>query len=343
MVTSRRPGEEKLTGRRKAAALLITLGKERSSEVLRHMSDEDIERLTWEISAMGELHADLRRKVIEEFEEAAVANNVISIGGLDYAEELLRMALGDDKAHELIDRLSASSPQVPFGFMRHLNVAQLVNFLSNEHPQTVALLISFLSHEKAAQVLSALEPDVAADVARRVATMERANPEIVAEVESVLRRKLSSVLQPARDTQPVGGIEVLVELLKQSNRMTEKTIIETLEEQEPDLAMELKKRMFVFENIATLDDRSIQRILREIEVRDLGLALKATPDNVRECITRNMSQRAAAMLKEDMEASGPVRMRQVEEAQSRIVEVIRRLDDAEEIVISRGGDDELVA
>lgn len=343
MVTSRRPGEEKLTGRRKAAALLITLGKERSSEVLRHMSDEDIERLTWEISAMGELHADLRRKVIEDFEEAAVANNVISIGGLDYAEELLRMALGDDKAHELIDRLSASSPQVPFGFMRHLNVAQLVNFLSNEHPQTVALLISFLSHEKAAQVLSALEPDVAADVARRVANMERANPEIVAEVESVLRRKLSSVLQPARDTQPVGGIEVLVELLKQSNRMTEKTIIETLEEQEPDLAMELKKRMFVFENVATLDDRSIQRILREVEVRDLGLALKATPDNVRECITRNMSTRAAAMLKEDMEASGPVRMRQVEEAQSRVVEVIRRLDDAEEIVISRGGDDELVA
>jgi len=339
----RKNTEERLTGRRKAAALLITLGKDRSAEVLRHMNDEDIERLTWEISALGELHSELRHQVIEEFEQAAMAQDVISLGGLEYAEELLRLALGEDKAHELVDRLSATSPTVPFGFLRHLNISQLVNFLSNEHPQTVALLLSFLHPDKAAQVLSALEPNVAADVAMRVATMERANPDIVNEVESVLRRKLSSVLQPARETQNIGGIEVLVELLKKSNRTTEKTIIETLEEDEPELADQIKKRMFVFENISTLDDRSIQRILREIEVRDLGLALKATPDEVRECITRNMSQRAAAMLKEDMEASGPVRLRQVEEAQARIVEVIRRLDDAEEIVISRGGDDELVA
>ncbi len=345
MVSSyaRKLAEEKLTGRRKAAALLITLGKQRSAEVLRFMSDEDIERLTWEISAMGELHPDARRQVLEDFEEAAVAHNVVSIGGLEYAEELLRLALGEDKAHELVDRLSATSPQVPFGFLRHLNVSQLVNFLSNEHPQTVALLLSFLHPDKAAQVLSALDPDLASDVARRIATMERANPEIVSEVESVLRRKLSSVLQPARETQSVGGIEVVVELLKQSNRMTEKTIIESLEVNEPELAEEIKKRMFVFENISTLDDRSIQRILREVEVRDLGLALKATPEDVKNCIMRNMSQRAATMLKEDMEASGPVRLRQVEEAQARVVEVIRRLDDSEEIVISRGGDDELVA
>lgn len=334
---------EKLTGRRKAAALLITLGKDRSAEVLRHLNDEDIERLTWEISAMGEVPADHRRAVVEEFEEAAIANNVISLGGLDYAEELLRLALGEDKAHELIDRLSATSPQVPFGFLRHLNVQQLVNFLSHEHPQTVALLLSFLSSEKAAQVLGALDQDIAADVARRVATMERANPQVVGEVESVLRRKLSAVLQPARESQAVGGIEVLVELLKQSSRMTEKTIIENLEDNDPELADEIKKRMFVFENIVTLDDRSIQRILREVEVRDLGLALKATPEPVRDAITRNMSTRAGAMLKEDMEAAGPVRLRQVEEAQARIVEVIRRLDEAEEIVISRGGDDELVS
>jgi flagellar motor switch protein FliG len=172
--------------------------------------------------------------------------------------------------------------------------------------------------------------------------MDRANPEIVNEVEAVLRRKLSAVLQPTRQSQSVGGIEVLVQVLKQSSRMTEKAIIEALEETEPELAEQIKKRMFVFENIATLDDRSIQRILREVEVRDLALALKATSENVKECILRNMSQRAAQMLREDMEASGPVRLRQVEEAQQRIVEVIRRLDEAEEIVISRGGDDELV-
>jgi flagellar motor switch protein FliG len=172
--------------------------------------------------------------------------------------------------------------------------------------------------------------------------MDRANPEIVNEVEAVLRRKLSAVLQPARQATNVGGIEVLVQLLKQSSRMTEKTIIEALEDNEPELAEQIKKRMFVFENIATLDDRSIQRILREVEVRDLSLALKATPESVKDCILRNMSTRAAQMMKEDMDASGPVRLRQVEEAQQRVVEVIRRLDEAEEIVIARGGDDELV-
>ena len=334
--------EEKLVGRRKAAALLITLGKDRSAEVLRHLSDDDIERLTWEISAMGELQPDQRKDVVNEFQEAAVARNVISLGGFEYAEELLRLALGEDKATELIDRLSATSPTVPFGFLRHLNVQQLVNFLGNEHPQTIALLLSFLQAEKAAQVLSALDPEMSADVAQRIALMDRANPEIVSEVESVLRRKLSAVLQPARETQSVGGLDVLVNLLKKSSRMTEKTIIEALEDNEPDLAEQVKKRMFVFENIANLDDRSIQRILREIEVKDLSLALKATPEAVKDCITRNMSTRASAMLKEDMDAAGPVRLRQVEEAQARIVEVVRRLDEAEEIVIARGGDDELV-
>ena len=333
---------DKLQGRKKAAALLITLGRDRSSQVLRHLSDEDIERLTWEISAMGELKPEQRRSVVEEFEESAVGRNVISIGGLEYAEELLRMALGDAKAAELIDRLSATSPTVPFGFLRHLNVLQLVNFLSNEHPQTIALLTSFLQSDKAAQVLAGLEPEMAADVAQRIALMDRANPDIVNEVESVLRRKLSAVLQPTLQSQIVGGIEVLVNLLKQSSRMTEKAILEALEDNEPELADEIKKRMFVFENIGTLDDRSIQRILREVEIRDLSVALKATPEAVKDCIMRNMSSRAAAMMKEDMEASGPVRLRQVEEAQARIVDVIRRLDEAEEIVIARGGDDELV-
>ena len=336
------PREGKLSGRRKAAALLITLGRERSADVLRHLNDEDIERLTWEIAAMGELQPDQRRDVVADFQEAAMAGDVISLGGLEFASEVLRLAVGEDKAAELMDRLSASSPKVPFGFLRHLNVQQLGNFLGGEHPQTIALLTSFLSPDKAAQVLSSLESELAAEVAQRIATMDRASPEIVEEVESVLRRKLSAVLQPTRQTQAVGGIDVLVNLLKQSSRMTEKTIVEALEENEPELADEIKKRMFVFENVGLLDDRSIQRILREVDVRDLSLSLKVTPDAVRDKIMKNMSSRAAAMMREDMEASGPVRLRQVEEAQSRIVDIIRKLDDAEEIVISRGGDDELV-
>jgi flagellar motor switch protein FliG len=271
-----------------------------------------------------------------------MTGDVISLGGFEFAGDLLRAALGADKASELMERLSATSPKVPFGFLRHLNIQQLANFLGGEHPQTIALLTSFLTPDRAAQVLSGLDPELAAEVAQRIATMDRASPEVVEEVEAVLRRKLSAVLQPTRQSQVVGGIEVLVQLLKQSSRMTEKTIIEALEENEPELADEIKKRMFVFENIGALDDRSIQRIMREVDVRDLSLALKATSNNVKEKIMRNMSSRAAAMMKEDMEATGPVRLRQVEEAQSRIVDVIRRLDEAEEIVISRGGDDELV-
>lgn len=334
--------QEKLKGRRKAAALLITLGKERSANILRHLNEEDIEQLTWEITALGELPPESRREVIQEFEQTAVTNNVISLGGLEYAEDLLRMALGPDKAQELIDRLSATSPTVPFGFLRHLNVQQLVNFLSSEHAQTVALLLSFVPPEKAAQVLSAMSPEFATEVAQRIAVMDRASPDVVEEVEAVLRRKLSAVLQPTRHTQVVGGIDVLVELLKRADRSTERAILEELEETDPDLADAIKKRMFVFENIGELDDRSIQRILREIEARDLALALKATSPAVKEKILRNMSARAAAMLQEDMQASGPVRLKQVEEAQARIVDVIRRLDEAEEIVIARGGDDELV-
>jgi len=334
--------EERLKGRRKAAALLITLGKERSAEVLRHLSDDDIEQLTWEITALGELRPEQRRAVLQEFQEAAVARNVISLGGLEYAEELLRLALGDEKASQLIDRLSASSPSVPFGFLRHLSAQQLAHFLVNEHPQAIALLLCFLQPEKAAQVLSSLEPDLAAEVAERIAVMERASPDVLSEVEAVIRKKLSAVLQPTRELRNVGGVETLVSILKHTSRLTEKTIVEALEDEAPEIAEQVKKRMFVFENIAQLDDRSIQRILREVEVRDLALALKATPENVKEAILRNMSQRAAAMLREDMEAMGPVRLRQVEEAQARIVEVIRRLDEAEEIVIARGGDDELV-
>ncbi len=331
-----------MTGRRRAAALLITIGKEHSVEVLRHLADDDIERLTWEISAMGELPADRRHEAIEEFEEATQSDNVVSLGGLEYAEDLLRMALGEDKAGELIERLAATSPTIPFGFLRHLTVQQLVSFLSNEHSQTIALLLSFLKPEKAAQVLSAVEPEVATEVAQRIAVMDRASPEIVDEVEAVLRRKLSAVLQPTRESQMVGGIEVVVELLKHADRQTERAIVEDLEDNEPLLAEEIKKRMFVFENIATLDDRSIQRIMREVEVKDLGLALKSAGQDVKDCILRNMSSRAAAMLEEDMAASGPVRIKQVEHAQASIVDIIRKLDEAEEIVISRGGDDELI-
>lgn len=331
-----------LRGRKKAAALLIAIGKERSAEVLRHLSDQDIEQLTWEISALGELKAEHRRQVVEAFEDAAASRNVISLGGYEYAQDVLRLALGDSKAQELIDRLSASSPSVPFGFLRHLNAQQVAQVLSGEHPQTVALLLSFLQGEKAAQVVSSMEPAIATEVARRIATMDRADPDIVDEVEGVLRRKLSAMLQPTRQTQAVGGIDVLVNLLQRSDRTTERTIVEHLEDTDPDLATEIKGRMFVFENIGALDDRSVQRILREVEVRDLALALKATSEAVKAKILGNMSSRAAAMLEEDMQASGPVRMRQVEEAQARIVTVIRRLEEAEEIIIARGGEDVLV-
>lgn len=329
-----------LPGRQKAAVLLVSLGPEASANIFKHLKDEEIEQLTLEIANLRKVNQENRDAVFEEFYQMFMASEYISSGGIDYAKEVLEKALGSQKAVEIINRLTASLQVRPFEFVRRTDPSQLLNFIQSEHPQTIALILAYLNSEQSAIILSALPPDRQADVARRIALMDRTSPEVIREVELVLERKLSSLVSQEHTT--AGGIESIVDVLNRVDRTTEKTIMETLEVQDPELAEEIKKRMFVFEDILSLDDRSIQQVLREVDTKDLGLALKGSSEEVVSKILRNVSKRAGEMLKEDMEFMGPVRLRDVEEAQQRIVNIIRKLEEAGEIVVARGGGDELI-
>ena len=332
--------QEELDGKKKAAILLVSLGSEISSEVFKHMSDEEIEQLTLEIARLHAVEPGTRDGIFEEFQQMVMAQQFITQGGIDYAREVLERAMGTQKAVDVINRLTSSLQVRPFDFIRRMDPVQLLNFIQTEHPQTIAMILAYVGPEKASSVLSGLSPEIQADVAKRIATMDRTNPEIIREVERVLERKLSSLM--SEDYTSVGGVDAIVRVLNQVDRGTEKTIMEQLEKDDPELAEEIKKKMFVFEDITVLDDRAIQLILREIEQRDLSLALKAVQQDVKDKIYRNMSKRASAMLQEDMEFMGPVRMRDVEEAQMKVVSVIRRLEEAGEIIVARGKEDELV-
>lgn len=332
----------RLTGRQRAAGLLIALGPEVSGKVLGRFKEHEVEQLTWEITNMGQLSAEQRDELLEAAYNVAIAQDYVSTGGIDYAMEMLEQAFGPEKAQEIAKRVFDNVKSVPFAFARELEASQLVTFLANEHPQTVALILSYVPMDKSSAVLAALPPSIQAEVAVRIARMDRTAPEVVKEVEDLMQRKLASVLTQRSDMKQSGGPAALVKMLKSVDRVTERSILDTLERIDPKLSEDIKKQMFVFENIVTLDDRSIQRVLRDLDMKDLALALKGSGDEVKQRVLKNMSERAAAMMEDDMAAMGPVRVRNVEEAQGRIVNVIRALDEAEEIVISRD-DDEVFA
>ena len=333
--------EADLTGKQKAAILLISLGPNVSSQVLKHLKEDEIEKLTLEIANQRKLTQEIKDKVLNEFHQMCMVKEYITSGGLDYAREILEKALGPEKAVSIITRLTSSLQIRPFDFARKTDPSQLLNFIQNEHPQTIALIMSYLQPEQAGSILSGLPPDRQIDVARRIATMDRTSPEVIRDVERILERKLSSLV--TEDFTSAGGVDSVVEVLNRVDRTTERTIIESLEVQDPELAEEIKKRMFVFENIVMLDDRSLQLVLREVDTKDLALALKAASSDVAEKVFKNMSKRAAEMLREEIEYMGPVRIRDVEEAQQKVVAIIRRLEESGEIIISRGrGEDVLV-
>ncbi len=329
-----------LTGKQKAAILLISLGPEVSAQIFKHLRDEDIEQLTLEIANIRRVPTEAKEEILSEFHSLLVAKEFISSGGIDYAKEVLEKALGTQKALDIINRLTATLQVKPFDFVRKTDPSQLLNFIQSEHPQTIALIIAYLEPEQAAAILGALPPERQADVARRIAIMDRTSPEVIREIERLLERKLSSVV--SEDFTSAGGVQNVVDILNRVDRTTEKTIMESLEIQDPELAEEIKKRMFVFEDIVQLDDRAIQQVLREVDSKDLALALKGSSEEVGAKVQKNMSKRAADMLREDMEFMGPVRLRDVEEAQQRIVNVIRKLEEAGEIVVARGGGDEII-
>ena len=332
--------EDHIGGIQKAAILLIALGPEKSATIFKHLKEEEIEELTLEIANTRSVTPQVKEEVINEFYQICLAQQYIAEGGIGYAKELLEKALGAEKAMDVIGRLTASLQVKPFEFVRKTDPSQLLNFIQDEHPQTIALILSYLYPEQSALILSALTPDRQADVAKRIALMDRTNPDVIKEVERILESKLSNLVN--QDYSIVGGVDAVVDILNTVDRGTEKHIMETLEIEEPELADEIRKKMFVFEDVLLLDDRSIQRVLREVDNGDLAMALKGANEEVQNAIFNNLSKRLAVMIKEDMDFMGPVRMKDVEEAQQKIVNVIRKLEDSAEIVISRGGGDEII-
>lgn len=333
-------GGPALKGKQKAAIFLISMGQDVASEVFKHLKDDEIEQLTLEIARLHKVDAETKEMVYNEFNQLIVAQSYISQGGISYAKEILEKALGESKALEIISKLTSSLQVKPFDFIQRTEPSQILNFISSEHPQTIALIISYLPPIKSAQIISELPPEKQAEIAKRIAMMDRTSPEMIREVERVLERKLSSIV--GQDYTSAGGVDALVEILNNVDRGTEKTIIEALESQEPELAEEVKKRMFVFEDIILLDDKGIQMVLREVDMKELGLALKGASEEVKEKLLRNLSKRAAEMLKEDMEYMGPVRIKDVQEAQQKVVNIIRKLEESGEIVIARGSEDEMI-
>jgi len=331
---------KELTGKQKAAILLISLGPDVSASIYKHLTEEEIEKLTLEISSIKKVDSQKKDEVVNEFYHLAVAQDYIAQGGIGYAKMVLEKALGPEQAAAIINRLTSTLQVRPFDFARKTDPNQILNFIQNEHPQTIALVLSYLEPNQAAQILSNLPQEMQADVAKRIALMDSTSPEVIYEVEQILEQKLSATF--THDYTKTGGIEAVVDVLNGVDRSTERTILDTLAEQDPELAEEIKKRMFVFEDIVTLDNRAIQLVIRDCDNDDLLLALKVASDEVKEVIFKNMSKRMSETFKQEMEIMGPVRLRDVEEAQSRIVSVIRRLEESGEIVIARGGGDDII-
>jgi len=328
-------------GVRKAAILLIQMGPERAATVLSHLNDNEVEAISGEVARLESISGAETEAVLTEFRDMMTARAHIAQGGLGFAQQILEQSLGAERASEIITRLNAAAVHLPFQFLHRADPAQLRSFIVDEHPQVIAMVLAHMTPDKASLLLSGLAPDMQADVAHRIAVMDRTSPDIVRTVESTLERRLSSMLQPAEMSR-VGGLDPLVNIINRSDRSTERQIVEGLEALDPALADEIKSKMFMFEDVTTLEDRSIQLVLREVDTAELALALKGVPEQVRDKITKNLSERAAANLIEEVELLGAVRLSQVEEAQQSIIRVIRQLEEQGQIMVRRGGDDEFV-
>lgn len=331
---------EELTPKKKAAIMLMVLGPEVSGTVLKHLEPEHIEQLSLEIARLDRVTSDQRESVIHEFYDLAIAQDYIAEGGIEHARKVLEAALGEENAKGVLEKIVTAMQVVPFEFLKKADPAQVLSFIQDEHPQTIALILAYMPLSSAAMILAKLAPELRAEVAARIASMDQTPPEVIRRVETVLEKKVSSILN--QEMTQAGGPKALVDLLNRVDRSTERLIIESLTENNPELAETIKNMMFVFEDIVQLDDRAIQAILREVDMKELATALKGVGNDVQQKVYKNMSERAVGMLKEDMEFMGPVRLRVVEEAQQKIVAVIRRLEEAGEIVVGRSGEEEVL-
>jgi flagellar motor switch protein FliG len=329
-----------LTPAEKAAVLLVSIGKEYSAQLYKHLSEEEVESMTMSIAMLRKVDSDTREQVINEFYEMCLANKFLQEGGIDYARELLESALGQERADELIRRLTSSLQVRPFDFIRRADAAQILNVIHNEHPQTIALVLSYIDPKQSAQIIAALPSERQAEIIRRIAGMGNASPDYIREAERVLERKISSM--GYMDQIQVGGLNAIVEIINSLDRGSEKSILEILDEKDSVLADEIRNNLFVFEDISKLSGPAVQRVLRDINNADLAIALKMATDDVKKIIFTNISKRMQEMIQDDMDVMGPVRVRDVEDAQQRIVSVVRKLEDDGEIVVARGEGDDMI-
>lgn len=329
-----------LTGIQKVAVLLVGLGPEVSVEIFKQLSEPEIDQLTLEISNVRQLKNSQTEQVMNEFYGMILGQDFMNEGGLDYAKDILEKALGKDRALETIGRLTSRLEVKPFSFARKADPNQILAVLQHEHAQTIALVLSYLDPKQASQIISQLAPVKQAEVARRIALMESTSPEVIHQVEQILERKLSAT--GSSDYTATGGVEAIVKVLSKVDRGTEKSILAELEIESPDLVEEIKKRMFVFEDIVLLDARTIQRIIREVQDGDLIYALKVANEDVKEGIYRNISTRRADAIKEEIESMGPVKLKDVETAQTNIVALVRSLEEKGEITVARGEGEEMI-
>ncbi len=329
--------------RRKAAVLIVSLGPTTAAEIFRHMGQEEVDKLVLEIAALDKVTPEEKLAVLEEFYDSSIAQEYVTQGGIGYAKDVLERAMGGERAGEIMNRLTTYIRTVPFEFLRKIDPLQIYNFLQHEHPQTISLVLAYLPSDLSASVLGMMSDDLQAEVATRLAIMDRTAPEILRDVEDVMESKLSSLVN--QDLAAAGGVKTLVDILNFVDRSTEGNILASLEERDVELADEVRKLMFVFEDLLILDDKAIQQLLKDVEMKDIALALKGANDEVKAKIMGNMSSRAGQMLAEDMEFMGPVKRRSIEEAQGKIVAIVRRLEEQGKIEIARGGqdEDELVA
>jgi flagellar motor switch protein FliG len=331
-----------LSGFRKAAILMLQLGRTESAKVLGVLTETELEELTAEIARMGEVSREVSAAVLAEFTYMLLAGPGAARGGLEHARRMLIATVGERRANEILERISESMIDLPFSFLQHADPRQIVSYLGDEHPQTIALVLAHMSAPVASQVLAGLGADQRADVAHRIAVMDRTSPDIIRQVEASLQRRLSNLLVP-NELSAVGGVEPLVEIINRADRGTERLILEGLEQRDPALAEEVRSRMFMFEDLVSLDDRAVQLVVRQVEVAELATALKGVSELVREKVVRNMSERAGLDLLDEIEVMGPVRLQAVEEAQAAVVRIIRNLEEAGQIVVRRGDEDEFVA
>lgn len=329
-----------LSGKEKAAILLVSIGTANAVKLFKYLKEEEIEQLTAEITKLDTIETETRKTVIEDFSKSCSINTFYNEGGIKFVKEILEQSIGPHKASQIIEKLMQSNQERPFDFIRKADPNQLLNIIQNEHAQTIALIFSYLSPQQAAVVLSALPREKQAEVATRIAVMDMTSPEFTSEIERILKKKLTSLGKESYTAS--GGIQVIVDILNAADRGTEKAIFESLEVTDSELAEAIKKRMFVFEDIINLDNKAVQLFIKEIDTHELALALKSATDGVKQRIIENMSKRMNDILEEEIELLGPVKLRDVEDAQQRIVSVIRKLEDAGEIIVSKSGGDEII-